>query len=143
MKSIKNQYTLHRRKSFLIEQKIQCHQVKTRKIDSIIIRQDSNIKRKYLFATNFALNNRKFEVAPFIALSEIYDINIKYLDTIQNQCLPSSQFIIWKKLTQYIASIKSQNRKHCLNFSYLKQKIILISQDDFFCFKTQAILKAQ
>jgi hypothetical protein len=68
-----------------------------------------NIKRKYLFATNFALNNRKFEVAPFIALSEIYDINIKYLDTIQKSMSPQvANSLYGKKLTQYIASIKSQ-----------------------------------
>jgi hypothetical protein len=56
MKSIKS-ITLHRRKSLI--EKNSTSKVKTRKIDSIIIRQDSNIKRKYLFATNFALNNRK------------------------------------------------------------------------------------
>ena len=50
----------------------------TKAADSLSAKQDSNTKRKYLFATNFALNNRDFEVAPYIALSEIYDINVKY-----------------------------------------------------------------
>ena len=81
----------------------------TQKIDSLSARQDSNIKRKYLFATNFALNNRKFEVAPYIALSEIYDINIKYLDTIQKSMSPKvAQSLYGKKLTEYITSIKKQ-----------------------------------
>jgi hypothetical protein len=31
------------------------------------------------------LNNKDYEVAPYVTLSEIYDINLKYLDTIQNQ----------------------------------------------------------
>jgi hypothetical protein len=57
-------------------------------VDSLTAKQDSNIKRKYLFATNFALNNRDYEVSPFIALSEIYDINVKYLDTIQKSMSP-------------------------------------------------------
>ena len=80
-----------------------------KKIDSITAKQDNNTKRKYLFATNFALNNRTYEIAPFIALSEIYDINIKYLDTIQKSMSPQvANSLYGKKLTQYIASIKSQ-----------------------------------
>ena len=45
---------------------------------------DNLIKRKYLYTVNFALNNKDSEVAPYVALSEIYDANIKYLDTIYN-----------------------------------------------------------
>ena len=45
---------------------------------------DNNLKRKYLYAINFALNNKDSEVAPYIALSEIFDANISYLDTIYN-----------------------------------------------------------
>lgn len=78
-------------------------------MDSIGAKQDSNLKRKYLFATNFALNNRDYEVAPYIALSQIYDINIKYLDTIQKSMSPKvAQSLYGKKLTEYIATIKKQ-----------------------------------
>ncbi len=42
------------------------------------------IKRKYLYTVNFALNNKDSEVAPYVALAEIFDANIKYLDTIYN-----------------------------------------------------------
>lgn len=77
--------------------------------DSLGAKQDANIKRKYLFATNFALNNRNYEVAPYIALSEIYDINVKYLDTIQKSMSPKvAKSLYGKKLTQYVASIKIQ-----------------------------------
>ena len=79
------------------------------KIDSISAKQDSNIKRKYLFATNFAINNRNYEVSPYIALSEIYDINIKYLDTIQKSMSPKvAQSLYGKKLTKYVTEIKNQ-----------------------------------
>jgi hypothetical protein len=72
-------------------------------------KQESNIKRKYLYATNFAINNKEHEVAPYIALSEIYDINIKYLDTIQKSMSPKvAKSLYGKKLTEYIASIKKQ-----------------------------------
>jgi hypothetical protein len=81
----------------------------TKAIDSITAKQDSNIKRKYLFATNFAINNRNYDVAPYIALSDIYDINIKYLDTIQKSMSPKvAQSFYGKKLTKYVADIKKQ-----------------------------------
>lgn len=78
-------------------------------VDSLNAKTDSNIKRKYLFATNFAINNRDYEVSPYIALTEIYDINIKYLDTIQKSMTPKvAQSLYGKKLTTYVAKIKSQ-----------------------------------
>ena len=81
----------------------------TKAIDSLSAKQDSNIKRKYLFATNFAINNRNYDVAPYIALSEIYDINVKYLDTIQKSMSPKvAQSLYGKKLTKYVADIKKQ-----------------------------------
>jgi uncharacterized protein DUF4369 len=46
--------------------------------------ETSLIKRKYLFSTNFAVNNAKYEVAPYIALTELYYANIRLLDTINN-----------------------------------------------------------
>jgi succinate dehydrogenase flavin-adding protein (antitoxin of CptAB toxin-antitoxin module) len=56
--------------------------------DSIIetanLSAEKIIKRKYLYTVNFALNNTDSEVAPYVALAEIYDANIKYLDTIYN-----------------------------------------------------------
>ena len=81
----------------------------TKALYSLSAKQDSNIKRKYLFATNFALNNRNFEVSPYIALSEIYDINVKYLDTIQKSMSPKvAKSLYGKKLTEYIATVKNQ-----------------------------------
>ncbi len=45
---------------------------------------DGLLKRRYLYAINFALNNKNSEVAPYIALAEVFDANTKYLDTIYN-----------------------------------------------------------
>lgn len=52
------------------------------KADSIVTETEQTIKRKYLYTINFAINNKESEVAPYLALSEIYDANITYLDTI-------------------------------------------------------------
>jgi len=92
----------------LIEQKFKAIKSNNAKaIDSINTVQDNNIKRKYLFATNFAVNNKDHEVAPYIALAEIYDINVKYLDTIQKSMTPKvANSFYGKKLTQYVKAIK-------------------------------------
>ena len=47
-----------------------------------------NLKRQYLFSINFAVNNKSSEIAPFIALSELYDTKKSYLDTIYNSLTP-------------------------------------------------------
>jgi hypothetical protein len=58
------------------------------KIDSLTERQKQITIRKYLYSTNFAVNHSDYEVAPYIGLSEIYDINLKYLDTISESMTP-------------------------------------------------------
>jgi len=64
------------------------------------------LQRKYLYAVNFAINNKESEVSPYIALSEIYDANTTYLDT------------IYKALPKHIA-----NSKYGIELeTYLKQR---------------------
>ncbi len=52
--------------------------------DSLQKASDRNLRRGYLFALNFALNNKESHVAPYIALKEVPDANIIYLDSIHN-----------------------------------------------------------
>ncbi len=40
------------------------------------------LKTKYLYTVNFAIQNKKYEVAPFVTLREISDANVTFLDTI-------------------------------------------------------------
>jgi len=56
--------------------------------DSIYKVEGDILKRKYLHALNFAINNKDLEVSPYIALTEISDINLRYLDTIQKAMSP-------------------------------------------------------
>jgi hypothetical protein len=97
----------------LIEKKFKALKSNNQKaVDSIIALQDSNTKRKYLYATNFAVNNKDHEIAPYIALAEIYDINIKYLDTIQKTMSPKvANSLYGKKLTKYVNAIKESEGK--------------------------------
>lgn len=57
-------------------------------MDSISMLSDRNILRGYVYALNFALNNAQSHVAPYIALSEVSDANIKYLDSIYKALSP-------------------------------------------------------
>ncbi|HXK00137.1 MAG TPA: DUF4369 domain-containing protein, partial [Gelidibacter sp.] len=61
------------------------------RIDSVLKAQDNLIIRRYLYTINFAINNKDSEIAPYLALSEIPDANIKYLDTINNALTPPIQ----------------------------------------------------
>lgn len=40
------------------------------------------LKRKYRYTANFATTHGEYEVAPYLAITEIPDINVVYLDTI-------------------------------------------------------------
>lgn len=70
-------------------------------------KMDNILKRKYLFAINFAVNHKDYEIAPFIALAEINDANTKFLDTIQKVMTPKvAQSKYGKMLVQHIADRK-------------------------------------
>lgn len=56
--------------------------------DSIQKASDRNLRRGYLFALNFALNNKESHIAPYIALKEVPDANKIYLDSINNSLSP-------------------------------------------------------
>lgn len=58
---------------------------------------DNNLKRRYLYTVNFALNNKDFEVAPYLAVTEVFDANIKYLDTIYNNLTPKVKKSLYGK----------------------------------------------
>lgn len=57
----------------------------------INVKYESLLKRKYLYTVNYAVNNKDLEIAPYLALSEVFDANIKYLDTIYNSLTPEVQ----------------------------------------------------
>ncbi|QTD38221.1 DUF4369 domain-containing protein [Polaribacter batillariae] len=71
------------------------------------------IKRRYLYTTNFAVTNANFEVAPYIALTELYDANIKLLDTINNSLSEDVKNSTYgKRLDKYIKEIKEKETEN-------------------------------
>jgi hypothetical protein len=82
------------------------------RIQAIEAKRENIVKSKYLYTTNFAVNNRNFEVAPYVALAEIYDINLKYLDTIQKSLSPKvAKSMYGKKLDELIKQRKIVENK--------------------------------
>lgn len=71
-------------------------------LDSIRAAMDNLLKRRYLYALNFASTHGDNVIAPFIALTEVYDANIVFLDTVAS------------KLTDQVKS--SKYGKEFLNF---------------------------
>ncbi len=96
----------------LVEKKFNAY--KAGKLDEVAAmenQQQDIIKRKYLYTTNFAVNNADYEVAPYVALTNIYDINLKYLDTIQKSMSPQvSKSLYGKKLNEFVAERKKAGK---------------------------------
>lgn len=79
------------------------------KLNASIKNYNNHIKRKYLYTVNFAINNKDSEVAPYLALTQIYDANLKYLDTINSSLAPSIKTSKYgKELQEFINKRKSE-----------------------------------
>jgi hypothetical protein len=96
----------------LIKKKFEAYKAKNgAEVARIEEEQKGIIKRKYLYTTNFAVNHGDYEVSPYVALAEIYDINLKYLDTIQKSMTPKvSKSLYGKKLNEFVAERRKAGR---------------------------------
>ncbi|MFO7745792.1 MAG: DUF4369 domain-containing protein [Psychroflexus sp.] len=82
------------------------------RIDSINKKFNSILKRKYLYTVNFALNNKDLEVSPYVILSEAFDANLKYLDTVYNSLeKPVRNSIYGKQLKELIEERKKNDEE--------------------------------
>ena len=78
-------------------------------IDSVQSKINNLIKRKYFYTANFAVIHSDNEIAPYLALTELYDANIALLDTINNSLSPKIRDSKYgKKLEKFITEIKSK-----------------------------------
>jgi hypothetical protein len=88
----------------LVEKELMAKQTNNQlQLDSVLAAKDNLLKRKYLYAINYALSQKDYEVSPYIALSELYDAQTKYLDTIHNSMSPKvADSKYGKMLTDFI-----------------------------------------
>ena len=93
-------------KAFL-EAKIKKDSLKVKTIKS---EQNRYLKRRYLYTINFAINHKDSEVAPYLALTEIYDAKLKYLDTIYKVLTPKVKMSKYgKNFLEFLNTRKNKN----------------------------------
>jgi len=82
--------------------------------DSIVLIQrqlKSLTKRQYLFSVNYAINNADYEVAPYIALTELNNVVLNLLDTINNALTPEvKQSKYGVKLDAFVLKIRENEK---------------------------------
>ena len=70
------------------------------------------VRRRVLYTTNFALTNADSEVAPYIALTEMYDASLQMLDTVNNSLSPKIKASDYgKRFQEYLDKIKANEKK--------------------------------
>ena len=95
----------------LVKEKFEAQRINDTALISKIERNEDNLlKRRYLYTTNFAVNHADSEVAPYLAITELYYANIKLLDTINNSLpkkIKTSKYGL--ELERFIKSIKNNS----------------------------------
>lgn len=80
--------------------------------DSIETAYQKLLIRKYRYTANYAVTHGEYEIAPYLALSEIADITLPYLDTIQKSMKPKVATSKYgKMLTSYLKERKATEGK--------------------------------
>ena len=96
----------------LFKEKFDAQKANDTALLSKLLKEEKNlIKRKYYYTTNFAVTNADSEIAPFLALSDLYNANFQLLDTVNNSLsekVKTSKY--GKELEKYILRIKDTTK---------------------------------
>lgn len=97
----------------LIQKNLQAQQNQDQALsDSTARAYDELIKRRYLYTVNFAINNKDYELAPYLAISEVFDANLKYLDTIYKSLTPKIKSSTYgKSLEQFLQERREKEQE--------------------------------
>lgn len=83
-------------------------ELSAQEVDSVQQLYTRSIQRNYVYAINFAINNKDSYIAPYIAIKEIPEANIKYLDSIASVLPPNvSNSKYGKELSDFVAKNKN------------------------------------
>jgi len=81
-------------------------------VDIITKEYEILLRRRYMVTVNFALNNKDNHVALYLALTELVNVNVKWLDTINKSLSEEVKNSIYgKKLEKFVADIKKSESK--------------------------------
>lgn len=85
----------------------------TAKINALNTEENSLMRRKFLYTTNFAVKNGTKEVAPYLTLTQLFNANLKLLDTINNSLsadVKNSKYGM--QLQEFITEIKNSENEN-------------------------------
>ncbi|WP_347174806.1 DUF4369 domain-containing protein [Polaribacter uvawellassae] len=97
----------------LIQRKFYAQRSNNKDSVAIITKEyETLLRRRYMVTVNFALNNKDNHVAPYLALTELVNANVKWLDTINKSLSDEVKNSIYgKKLEKFVADIKKSEIK--------------------------------
>ncbi|HHB52157.1 MAG TPA: DUF4369 domain-containing protein, partial [Saprospiraceae bacterium] len=85
-------------------------------LDSLDKAYKNLIRKRYLYTANFAVKHSDKEVAPYIALTELYNANISLLDTVNNALTDRIKVSKYgRKLDRFIRVIKKNETTDSLD----------------------------
>ena len=77
--------------------------------DSLQYKIDNLLKRRYLYTINFAANNTDENIAPYLALTRVFDANLALLDSIAVKMTPEVRESKYgKELVSFLEKRKAQ-----------------------------------
>lgn len=80
-------------------------------IDSLNKVHANLIRRRYLYTANFAVTHADKEIAPYLALTELYNANLSLLDTVNTSLTAQIQQSKYgKQLDRFITVVKKNER---------------------------------
>jgi len=96
----------------LIKQEFEARKTGSQDSIDLVAKKYKNWERKkYLYTTNFAITNGEFEVAPYIALTDLVDANLSLLDTVNNSLSPEvKQSKYGIQLAEFVEDIKKNEK---------------------------------
>ncbi|WP_196885204.1 DUF4369 domain-containing protein [Aureivirga sp. CE67] len=84
----------------------------TAKVNKLSKDYDNLVLRKYKYTLNFVFKHKDSDVAPYLTLTELYDAQTVWLDSIYKSLKPEVQQSLYgKKLDSYIEKIKAEEAK--------------------------------
>lgn len=97
----------------LIKEELEANQKEDKKALETVQKKYQRLqRRRVLYVTNYALSNSDSEVAPYLGLTEMYNANVRLLDTVYNSLserVKSSDY--GKRFIEYISEIKVSEKK--------------------------------
>ena len=98
----------------LVKEMIQAQaEGKAKKKDSFQQKIDNLLKRRYLYTINFAAQNTDQNIAPYLALTQVFDANLALLDSIAVKMTPEvSTSKYGKEFLNYLEKRRTEERKN-------------------------------